>query len=142
MGLAQRLNRWCQDDWTSSTCNLPRKRRDITEQIVESGVKHHTNKHIKHVIHLFVVDAMRFTVTDSQLKTDETVELSSGCITIEKTSAVKRCKFKCGMRYVSDVPLPDNYVGVSVITERRPCKFVSLTSSLNLFILHRLRNKV
>ena len=30
----------CQDKWTSGTGNLLKERRDITEQIVESGVKH------------------------------------------------------------------------------------------------------
>ena len=38
------LTRWCQDIRTSSTGNLPRKRSDITEKNVESGIKYHTNK--------------------------------------------------------------------------------------------------
>ena len=46
MGLALRLTSCCQDKWTSSTGNLPRKRHDITENIVESGIKHPNNQSI------------------------------------------------------------------------------------------------
>ena len=28
---------WCQDKWTKSLGNLPRKRRDITKQIMKAG---------------------------------------------------------------------------------------------------------
>ena len=36
-GLALQLTGWCQDKWTSSTGNLPRKRRDITEQLLKAA---------------------------------------------------------------------------------------------------------
>ena len=35
-GLALRLTDWCQNKLTSSTCYLPRKRRDITEKVLEA----------------------------------------------------------------------------------------------------------
>ena len=44
VGLALCLCGWCQDKWTGSTGTLHEKRRDITENIIESGVNHHTNK--------------------------------------------------------------------------------------------------
>ena len=38
MGLALRLTGWCQNKWTSSTGNLPSKRRDITEQLLKAAL--------------------------------------------------------------------------------------------------------
>ena len=36
-GLALQLTGWCQDKWTRSTGYLPRKRRDITEQLLRAA---------------------------------------------------------------------------------------------------------
>ena len=41
VGLAFQLTRWSKDEWTSSTGDLLRKRRDITFTNIESGVKRH-----------------------------------------------------------------------------------------------------
>ena len=45
--LAKRLNRWCQDIWTSRAGNLHRKHRDMIERNVEICVKHRTNENKK-----------------------------------------------------------------------------------------------
>ena len=44
VGLALRLTHCCQSKLTRSTGYLPRKRCDISEHCVQSGVKHKTNK--------------------------------------------------------------------------------------------------
>ena len=39
VGLALRRTGWCQNKCTSSTGNLPRKRHDITEQLLKNTYK-------------------------------------------------------------------------------------------------------
>ena len=46
--LELRPTRWCQDKWNSSTGKLPRKRRDVTDKLFESGIKQHSNQ-VSHV---------------------------------------------------------------------------------------------
>ena len=36
-GIAFRLTSWCLDKWTSRTCNLPKKRSDITEKLFKAA---------------------------------------------------------------------------------------------------------
>ena len=47
MNIGKALTHWYQDKFTSSTGNLSRTQQYITEQMFDSGVKHHTKQKLQ-----------------------------------------------------------------------------------------------